>query len=82
MIVSCKQCHHDFHATKHRRLFCSRKCKDLYGTKIDIAKLARFAFQGLDGKDIATALGVSRPRVTRALRTHGLYQAWLEQRYA
>jgi hypothetical protein len=82
MIAHCPKCHRGFHATKQRRIYCSRSCKDSTERKIDLKKLAWFAFQGLNGKDIAKAFGVSPPRVTRALRVHGLYEQWLEQRYA
>jgi hypothetical protein len=78
----CPKCHGEFHATRQRRIYCGLACKYAATRKIDPKRLAWFAFQGLDGKDIADAFGVSRPRVTRALRTHGLYEQWLEQRYA
>lgn len=82
MIVSCKQCHHDFHATKYRRVFCSRKCKDNYERKIDLKKLAWFAFQGREAKEMAEILGVSRPRISRVLREQGLHALWTANRYA
>jgi hypothetical protein len=82
MICQCPKCRRGFHATRQRRIYCSRACKDDTERKIDLKKLAWFAFQGLDGKDIAQAFGVSRPTVSRALRTHGLYAQWREQRYA
>jgi AraC-like DNA-binding protein len=82
MICRCRKCQREFHAAKQRRIYCSRLCKNAAERKIDLKKLAWFAFQGLDGKDIAQAFGVSRPRVSRALRAHGLYAQWREQRYA
>lgn len=82
MIVSCKHCHHDFHATKHRRAFCSRKCKDAYGMKIDLRQLAEFASNGDKASYMAAVFGVSPPRITRALQTHGLYGTWQAMRYA
>lgn len=82
MIVSCKQCHHDFHATTHQRAFCSRKCKDAYFRRVDLEKLAQLASNGDKASYMAMVLGVSPPTITRALRTHGLYGTWQTMRYA
>lgn len=82
MIVSCKRCHIDFQSTRTLRVYCSRECQDASSRTIDLVKLAEFASSGRPNRDMALAFGVSRPTITRALQTHGLYGTWQAIRYS
>jgi hypothetical protein len=82
VILKCKRCQHDFHATKQRRVYCGRACKEAATRKIDLEKLKLFVFQGREGKEMAAEFGVSGSRIHRVLHHYGLHEQWLEQRYA
>ena len=81
MIFVCKQCGGDIaDKASKRRVFCSLKCKANAQRTFDMREFRELAADGMEGKQIAAVLGITRARVHRLLKTHGLYQVWLKQR--
>lgn len=80
MIVQCKRCHREFHATKSLRVYCSRECKERDCAKVDLVKLAELVSLGDKCEYMAAVFGVAKPTIWRLLRTHGLYSQWREIR--
>ena len=80
MNFTCKQCSVEFRDDT-RRVFCSRACKGAYERFLDPIKLAELVSKGMENRHIAAALGVSKPRITRALQTYGLHELWRSKRF-
>ena len=81
MIYVCAFCSAQFDAKPcAKRVFCSRECKNASERSFDFGHFMNLVLDGLEGKEIAAILKISRPRVTRLLRVHGLYETWVENR--
>lgn len=82
MMFICKQCAKEFEWTKSRkRVFCSLKCKSDFEREFDPVKLAALAEEGLENRQIASALNISPARVNRILHRYGLHDLWRRRRY-
>lgn len=78
---TCKRCLIQFESDEWRkRVYCSRECKGLAERNFDLDVFKQLVTEGLEGKDIASILRVSRSRVTRALHAHGLHAIWTESK--
>src|SRR5262245_57224294 len=83
MIYICKHCRLEFSAKpSDGRVYCSLECKALSERTFDFSLFLDLVHAGREGKEIASALKISPPRVTRALQAHGLRDIWRQKRAA
>lgn len=82
MIYTCKHCGKEFNDKAcDKRVFCSRQCKSVSERAFDPVRLAALAEDGLENRQIAASLSISRARVTRILHIYGLHDLWRCKRY-